>query len=164
MIISMDGDEIVQTAEDYRRISKYTKERLTVRQFGLEVLDEIMQRGYRVIVSAGRTLGYQTEDGRGCECDFCKVGKGKNTVLPNRKGEIFEIYIPPANIANEPLIERMVWFSRGLDDENISLTVDEEDRLEDLLVYDLMPPEKIVPVEREPRTPPTDSRQKFLFN
>ena len=108
----MNEEETIQIAESYRRTAQYVKERLSVRDFGLEILDEIMQRGYRVIVSARRTLGYQSETcGKGCECDFCKVGKGKNTVLPNRKGEIFEVYIPLEQNPNPPCIEEMVWYN-----------------------------------------------------
>jgi len=142
MVLDESREELVRYARQYIELNVSSKNFLTVKQIGLRELETLMDEGYRVIISPARTLGYESECGRGCECEFCKVGKGKNTVLPNRIGEIYEIDIPPPTAEWSPYISDMVWYTGGLGRGNISMWVGEEPRLEDLLVVCLIPPKK----------------------
>jgi len=110
----------------------------TVRYYGLEYLYTLLIQRYRIIIAPRKTLGYQRDD-----CDG-GVGRGNNTVLPNRKGEIFDIDVSP-NGSYPPSITEMAWYTGGLNQENIAMFVVEENGIEDLLVIDLIPPKQAPP-------------------
>lgn len=135
-------ERLVEMAGDYNRVGRLFRGRISISEFGLVELDGLMRLGYRVIVQPRVTLGYQTEDGRYCECNFCKVGRGKNTVLQNRIGEILELDVYPYE-DSEPRINEMVWYTGGIEEKNIAMIVNEEDRFDDLLLKELIPPEQI---------------------
>jgi len=129
------------------------KQPITIAEYGLGEVHKKLREGCRVIIKSRKTLGY-------CSARFfmeardidsaLKIGRGHNTILPNRKGEILEVssnsfngdLYPNPNTPEEAYITDLVWYSGGLRKENISMHIEEEDRLEDLLLVEVMPPKK----------------------
>lgn len=136
MIETYSEADVSKIVEDYNTIASKTKERQTVKDFDIRLLNKVLD-DYRVIISARKTLGYEPTYGR--DDDWYKPGKGNATILPNRKGEIIQIDIPPKNATYKPYIEEMVWYTGKWKEENIKMIIEEEDRFEDLLVYRFLP-------------------------
>ncbi|MCK4669742.1 MAG: hypothetical protein KAT43_00955 [Nanoarchaeota archaeon] len=106
-------------------------ERRTMAEWGIETLSNLHDIGYNVWVTPKKTLGYESSTcGRGCDGGVCcGQGKGRFTVLPNRKGCIEEFEFEPKSVDWTPYFE-MYWYTK----DEIAMRIEEDNRFDDLIV------------------------------
>jgi len=115
MDIDVQAENYRKIAEDYNRGTGLTENRLTLRQFGLGLINRLVDEGYRVIVKAKIPLGYINDTYRDGKSEVLE-GACSYVVLPNRRGEITYIEIPESGDKYSPHIEQMTWFESDSDD------------------------------------------------
>jgi len=100
--------DLDSVARNYNRRAKETEERSNVAEFGLDVVSALLEKGFRVIVSAGETIKYCDGEGR-----LLSEGGVNAFVHPPRLGEIPKI----SKGGMGHVLKEMGWYPRDFGEE-----------------------------------------------
>ena len=111
----------------------------TVVSYGVRRLNDLLVAGHRVFVTPRTGLSY------GLDTAAEEAPPQRWVVLRHRKGEIKRLQ--NGNPEIEPFIRQMIWYTAGLERQHEAFRV-QEDRLDELLLFEPIPPTQEVPYDQ----------------